>query len=490
MWFATTSNIEKQLRRLEMKRHLICLLAGYLYLVVVSTGCVPMAGPTVAETRLTAEEKQWLQKAYRADKNGWILLHIEGGPFERGFQRGFLTANEIDQFLQTIAYIVKFETTKDLDYFVKAARKLFKGKVSKEYLQEMKGMVAGVRRAGKEVTFQEMLFMNGFIDVRWYWWPHQQREKGFGCSAFVATGKATADGNIVMGHNSWSGYALLRFCNIVIDIAPDKGHRILMQSWGPCIYSATDFFITSAGLVGTETTIGGFRGFEEKGTPVFERARKAMQYANTIEQWADIMIKNNSGAYANSWLLGDIKTGQIARLELGLKHHCLEKKSDGYFSGSNVADSIEVLREETNAAYDDLRSSCVARRERWKQLMSKHYGQINVEIAKQMLADHYDMYLEKDRPSSRTICGHSYLDDGAVPGSSRAFFPGGAIDGKVVDAEMAKNRRFWAKWASSCDIGFDAEQFLERHTQYDWLGGYLKNLPAQPWTIFPPEENE
>ena len=107
-----------------------------------------------------------------------------------------------------------------------------------------------------------------------------------------------------------------------------------------------------------------------------------------------------------------------------------------------------------------------------------------------MLADHYDVYLEKENPCSRTICGHSELDDGGVPGSWRSYSPSGAIDGKVIDSNMAKDWQFWAKWGSSCDIGFDAKKFLEKHTQYDWLQGYLKDLPAEPWTIFPVKGNE
>lgn len=213
-----------------------------------------------------------------------------------------------------------------------------------------------------------------------------------------------------------------------------------------------------------------------------------MQYANSIDEWAQIMIEKNSGAYANSWLLGDINTGEIARLELGLKHHRLEKKKDGYFSGSNVADNIEILRNETSAVYDDLRNRAVARRERWKQLMKKLHGKIDVEVAKQMIADHYDMYLEKENPSSRTICGHLELDDGSVPGSRGAYLPIGAVDGKVIDSNLAKNWRFWVKWGSSCDIGFDAQKFLEKHTQYDWLEGYLEDIPSEPWTVFPPEK--
>jgi hypothetical protein len=473
-----------------MKRHLQILICSVLILFLVS-GCVREVTVQVHPGEITAKENEWLAKAYREDKNGWIYLHIEGEPFERGFQRGYLTANETDEFLKTMAYLLKFNTAKESDFFVKAAAKLFRKKVSKEYIEEMRGMVAGMSKAGKHVTLDEMLFMNGFIDLSGYWWPKQKESMGPGCSAFVATGDATADGKIVMAHNTWVSYASGRFCNIIVDIVPDKGHRILMQSWGPLIYSGTDFFITSAGLIGTETTIGSFTGFNEKGTPVFERARKAMQYANSIDEWARIMIENNSGAYANSWLLGDIKTNEIARLELGLKHHSLEKKTDGYISGSNVTDNLGILREETKgAAYDDIRNRAVARRERWKQLMKKYYGKIDVEIAKRMLADHYDMYLKKENPSSRTICGHLELDDGSIPESRGAYLPAGAVDGKVVDSNLAKNWQFWAKWGSSCDIGFDAKEFLEKHTQYDWLQGYLKDIPAEPWTVFPLEENK
>jgi len=464
-----------------MKQHLKTLLYSACIIFLLS-GC---ESPIRVREVDRVTQEHWLAKAYRLDKNGWIYLHIEGKPFERGFQRGYLTANEIDEYLKTVAYIQEFQTAKELDFFVKTASRVFRGKVCREYVEEMKGMVAGMEKAGKKVTYEEMLFMNGFIDILWYWWPQEKESMSPGCSAFIATGDATADGKIVMAHNSWSHYALLRFCNIIVDIVPDKGHPILMQSWGPCIYSATDFFITGGGLIGTETTIGGFRGFSKKGTPVFVRARKAMQYAGSIDEWAQIMIKDNSGAYANSWLLGDIKTNEIARLELGLKHHSLEKKTNGYFSGSNVTENVKILREETKAAYDDIRDRCVSRRERWKQLMKENYGNINVETAKRMLSDHYDVYLGKEQPSSRTICGHSELDDGSIPNSKSAYYPGGAIDGKVVDSVMAKSWKFWAKWGSSCDIGFDSQKFLEQHTQYDWLEGYLKDLPVEAWTIFP-----
>lgn len=465
----------------------ICLLLLSAFLM---QSCSP-ANVSHGNAGNASQQKQWLSKAYRYDKNGWIFLHIEGAPFERGFQRGYLTANEIENFNKTFAYLQEFETSEKPDFFVKAATSLFKGKVSKEYVEEMEGMTAGAQAAGKDITYDQMLLMNGFTDIAWYWYPQEKdkiRSDGPGCSAFIAAGDATADGSIVMAHNSWSSYALLRFSNIIVDIVPEKGNRILMQTWGPCIYSATDFFITSAGLIGTETTIGSFRGFNAGGTPIFERARKAMQYADDINEWAKIMTDKNSGAYANSWLIGNINTGEIARLELGLKYHNLEKKTNGYFTGSNVAEDVKILRIETNARYDDIRSPAVARRVRWEQLMKNNYGRITAETAKNLLADHYDVYLKKEIRSSRTICGHFELDDGAVPTSGRPYGPGGAIDGKVVDSKMAKNWQLWTKWGSSCDRDFNSADFLTEHPQFSRLKGYLPNLPPQPWMILPPDK--
>lgn len=458
--------------------------------ILLAGGCAARTAVDVHATPTTAQEAAWLAKAHRSERNGWIYLHIEGAPFERGFQRGYLTADEIEDYLHTLRHTEKFETAKDLEYFIQASAKLFRGKVSREYVEEMQGIAAGMRARGKDVTYEDVLFMNGVIDISWYWWPKKKEAMGPGCSAFIATGSATADGGIVMAHNTWSDYVTGRFCNLIVDLVPDKGHRILMQSCGPAIYSTTDFFITSAGLVGTETTIGGFAGFDPHGTPVFERARKAMQYADTIDEWARIMIEHNNGAYANSWLLGDTKTNEIACLELGLKHNSLVKKKTGYLCGSNVTDNLEILRDETkDATYEDVRDCCVARRERWKQLMKEYSGKIDAEVAKRLLADHYDVYLEQEKPGHRTICGHAELDDGRLPGDLHsAYYPSGALDGKVVDTQMARNWQFWAKWGSSCDRNFNAADFLAKRTQYDWMQGYLKDLPAEPWTIFPVAE--
>jgi hypothetical protein len=63
----------------------------------------------------------------------------------------------------------------------------------------------------------------------------------------------------------------------------------------------------------------GFNGFDPGGIPEFMRARKAMQYSSSIDDFARIMQEGNNGGYANTWLVADRKTNEIASLELGLK---------------------------------------------------------------------------------------------------------------------------------------------------------------------------
>jgi hypothetical protein len=294
----------------------------------------------------------------------------------------------------------------------------------------------------------------------------------------------TKDGGIVLGHNTMDDY-VEALPNVVIDIKPATGHRILMQSQPGWIHSGTDFFITDAGLVGSETTIGDFEHFSEKGVPEFVRMRRATQDAAGIDQWCAIMKKGNNGGYANAWLIGDVNSGEIARLEMGLKFVGFERTKDGYFVGSNIAEDLHILRLETTTKDDDIRSSVVARRVRWKQLMKENAGKIDVEVGKQMEGDVFDTWLNRESPGERTLAGHGELESQITASSgSTPFSPWGSFDAKVVDSTMAKNMSFAARWGSADGTAFDAPAFLEAHPQYDWLTGYLKSRPVQPWAEF------
>jgi Phospholipase B len=448
-----------------------------------------------APAQLTDGEREWLSRAERFEQEGWIFLHLEGGSYERGFQHGYLLSAEIEKGQGILRHLIHWETPRDWEFFVEAGKKLFHEKLDTEIREELEGMAAGLEKAGvKGIGYYDLLAHNAIHELFWYYWPWVKKDlparlpedRTDGCSAFIATGSYTTDSGIVMVHNTWTNYAFASFRNVIMDVLPEKGHRIMMHSAAGFLHSGSDFFICSSGLVGTETTIGEFtHEYDTSGTAEFARVRRAMQYAGSIDEWAEMMIEENSGGYANAWLLGDTRTGKIARLELGTKYHRLEKKTDGYFIGSNIAEDREILLNETESDFSDIRQSSVSRKISWMRLMKKYRGRIDVELAKQMLADHYDAYLGRENPGPRSICGHLELADGiGTPWLKRPFNPSGAIDGKAVDTKMARRMSIWARWGSSCGKPFLVDQFLEAHPQYEWLRGYMDDRPARNWTIF------
>ena len=450
--------------------------------------------------QLSEKERAWVSKSsLQANKSGWLYLTIAGEPFERGFQHGYQLADALAATLRSNRYWSHWLTAQDFSFFIDAANDMYLPLIDDEFKQEMEGIAAGAKAKGVDTSFGEILAWNSFVDLVYSWWPTEKakirpnqssrhRDVGHRCSAFIATGSATSDGQIVMAHNTWDAFLQAQHFNVVIDISPSSGQRMVMQTAPGWIASMMDFTINSAGLMVTETTIDGYSGFDPTQSPEFYRSRLACQYSESIDQWADIMSTDRNGGYANSWLLGDTKTGEIARYELGLNYSSpLEKKTDGFFCGENVPADLKVRVMETAdpSAYSDI-SGNGARRVRWKKLMNQHKGKIDVNLAKQMIGDHYDGYLEKDNPCSRTLCGHIDEDNGQI-GSAHGHppsYPWGAVDGKVADSKSVQEFGFHGRWGRACGQSFDAERFLKERPQYDWLDGYLISRPSNDWQRF------
>ncbi len=458
-------------------------------------------------SQLSPEQQAILEGAVRKDVSGWIHLHIEGAPHTRGFQHGFLLAPEIAEALRVIRYLIEWDTGDCFSVFEDAALNMFPKWIPDEYKQEMQGIADGASAAGVDVSYNDILAWNAYPELICNWWPNyhgtmplKKREqpgrpsmlrRGHHCSAFVSTGSFSEHGAVVMAHTTWQLYAASDSYNLILDIKPDNGAAIIMQSVPGYIDSSCDFLISSNGLMITETTMTGYSAFDPTGSPEFMRSRQATQYATSIKDWTKIMLDNNNGGYGNTWLLGDINSGEIARFDLGLKFSGLERTKDGFYGGYNAAENLKVRKQEcVNTGYSNIKSNG-SRRVRWNQLQEEHRGTINTQLAQQMIADHYDVYLKQaDNPCSRTICGHMELDRESYGGGSQPYIPWGSADGKVADSDMARNMSLQARWGHACGREFNAEEFLAKHTQFDWLNGYMKSRPSQPWALFPVKGEE
>jgi len=301
----------------------------------------------------------------------------------------------------------------------------------------------------------------------------------------VATGSYTKDHGVVIAHNSWTSYAVGSRWNIMFDLTPEKGHRIIMDGLPGIITSDDDFGVNSNGIIVTETTITGFTLFDPNGTPEFYRSRKALQYSDSIDDYVRIMLDRNNGGYANDWLLGDNKTGEVALFELGLREHSVRRTKDGYFVGSNFPVDPKLIKAETNFDVNNKANSANARHTRWDQLMTENKGKIDVETAKLFEADAYDIVEKRQAPDEHTLCGCVDKSPRGVPEWDWGkFYPGGTVQAKATDSAMARKMQLWAAMGHPCAPDFVAADFLKEHTEYGWMRGFLRDMKTQPWTLF------
>jgi hypothetical protein len=119
--------------------------------------------------------------------------------------------------------------------------------------------------------------------------------------------------------------------------------------------------------------------------------------------------------------------------------------------------------------------------------MEQNKGKIDTNIAKEIIADHYDVYLNKINPCSRTCCSHYELDERAFMSQADRplpYQPRGALDGIVCDTTMAKKMSLMARWGSSCGIPFEKTKYCKQHIQWNEQEPYLHDRLQQPWTEF------
>ena len=83
--------------------------------------------------------------AYRYPAAGWIYLHIEGEPYERGYQHGHLMSREIPEYLKRCAAILG--SKEHWEDYRTTANALFLRGFDRELLEEMRGIADGASDA-------------------------------------------------------------------------------------------------------------------------------------------------------------------------------------------------------------------------------------------------------------------------------------------------------------------------------------------------------
>ena len=403
---------------------------------------------------------------------GWITVKVSGSYYEMGYQHGRILRKQIEKAREVMKYLVKkYYKTSLSEYVSKCISFVKETNEWKNIFDELRGIRDGCSSA---MSLNELIAWNMYLSMEEVYGSITGLNTGSveRCSAFIATGSKTVDGKILMAHNTHCDYASGFISNIVMHMAPSAPgtYPFVMQTLPGLVCSSTDWFISETGIIGCETTISKIKYIPdfEKGVPYFFRIRKAMEIGKTLDDYVSIMMEQNAGDYACSWLFGDINTGEIMRFELGKKTHSIDRTKDGLFYGMNSAFSKELLLKETNdTELNDPMTINGSRNVRLNHLLNSQ--KIDLKYARKVLADHYDHGENKFRKGMRGICKHKECEKG------ENYKIAGAVDGKVTDATMAKKLKFVGRMGSSCGRVFlrkdypDVPDCIDNMPRYKWI---------------------
>jgi outer membrane protein assembly factor BamB len=507
-------------------------IVSVFFVFILILSMVPYVSEIVEGTELasfTTPEKY--DTGYRYNIQGWIYLHIEGEPYGRGYQHGYLLADEIVDHITRWSNIIHNsaknsknpvdinspeyqEMSNDWWESCRSAiNNIYWDRTPEEYQNEIKGIADGVKARGgkvlgRDVDYIDILAINQIYE---YMIRLDNRIKGFHpirdmlhigkilrptglsqderkyyltdflpdpissdhCNAFIATGNATTNGQIVASQNVrcggwWYPYYIAQRWNVIIDIVPEDGYRLTMASAPGYIWSDENYYQNEKGIVIVETTP--YQGYwKNTGYSMAIRTRRAIQYSDTLDKTIGYLMEGNDGLWTGLYLLGDTKTGEIARFELALYHYEIWRTFNGFYFAANNAMSKGVRKEQQVEGKNGLVKNLygfflkilgvesaygfytfnyydATRDAKLRELGNKYYGKIDIEVLKEK------------------IMSESTISDKWT------------IDIKATDTQLMKSNSLWTFWGNAGGMIWDVSD-VENILQG------ARNVPPAGWTL-------
>jgi predicted choloylglycine hydrolase len=367
--------------------------------------------------------------AYVQPQDYLPVITLSGTPAEMGYQYGYQAAKYIVhnrdrlwKFLLTEHKFSKDEVVKDLMRYNKFTKEL-----APYLVEEIKGMVQGVKAAGYEVDFNDIFLLSAVPALAW---ARPAKEFRFDvperCNAFAAWGSATKDGKPLLQINRMLGREFTY--EVLIFGFPAKGHgnNFVTAPVAGCL--ASNWGANDKGLSFCLTAEPCFRkGDANYGLIIEMMFRHIIQKCSTFAEAEKFITTVKQGGACGSWLLLDKKSQHVVvertAAHMGIRHSGDLGEKD-YVVMANHFVSPEMIPSNIlgKPVGPDVPMIGFSfwRYANLKQLIKERLGKIDRHMAAKISRNH-DLYDSKKKQwikdaiaTEKTVCAHSSNIKGMV----------------------------------------------------------------------------
>ncbi len=359
------------------------------------------------------------------NSDGKRLLHVEGSPYEIGYQHGRLCGQgaqrltSIEYFIAVAEYLMQVDLSEIddtiVDFMTWTLFNIAKSQLHKipdEFKEEMQGIADGATDAGYDLTFDDLLKLNLGVDCSLcIGYPlmiaapelitlitNLQIETPNACNGFVAHGNATT-GSVLMGRHFMFASDTFHEEALIIECVPENGNKFINVAASGFVGVVSG--MNSRGIgIGVDVVASLDVNMFKIGMGSGFVSRKTIQYANELSEAVNI-IKNIERGIPWLYILADGQGSDIGGAVIECSAHRFKVRYSNYryprfWKMFNLPRQIEkkndlvvvtnhfIIPEMFIFSSNDIYTSSVWRYETLTNLLLDSYGCIDVEKAREI----------------------------------------------------------------------------------------------------------
>jgi tetratricopeptide (TPR) repeat protein len=389
---------------------LLIIIAGFILVNACSLGSGNRYRPKNNGLTTQAFEqkgaRQYLGTAWKERKEGTIMLHLEGSPYEMGYQHGALLHEEIrngvvplfsDPIGHTLEYRKKplwlrWLLTKYLEISIFSP---IERATPRDYLEELKGIADGCG-----IPYREIFIANFKSDLTMIMAVRQIKARAgklgalAECSSFAAAGPNTPDGELVFGRNTdYAGQGRWMRNQVLFFYKPRVGNAYVRVDTAGLIKCNTA--MNEKGIV-----VGGhfmaYEGAKPQGVSFTVLENEIMRKASSIDE-AIAIVRRAPVCGSFGLVVADGKNRKAVAIEAVDNVVGIVSMKDDYVRLTNCATSRELQPRDLMARYNLVMRDLYGRLSRLDALITQSRGHITPAKAAEFMGDHYDTVTKTER---------------------------------------------------------------------------------------------